>query len=452
MNLRLLAVGVGIAWLPGSVWADWDLRVTEVFASDETGARREFRLGEGPVFLTVRVKCQGTGAGTYDLDVELAGKRHTFADQKPENGATASFVWSPGFNAHVALPYRVRLTPRVESAARSRPEEASTGEIKPVYPEEIEWYGPRQYEIRQRWSASFPAAKPTEVVVAVPVIAPGLHQQVQTWTKDERSVLARLAPIDLPVLRLDTSSGFDSPVVVEQRATVRVRSFRVNPGLLEADWKAYEALPYDVRPFQANPEPREGERAALDSLFASALPEGGRDRLSPRETAERLFMATLGALQYDAEGHAKVVEALRDKVAVCEAYAETYARLLRMAHIPVRVVNGWIADGAGGPKPPLDAHSWVEVWFVGAGWVPQDPTFADTAAPGATVPFYFYTVPDMNRRIAVSYNVPYKLREGLEPVGLVGPAHWYRFEGNDPKPVIDRVFTIEPLEPATRKG
>lgn len=451
MRAPLLALGLALAGLPLSAGADWNLRLAEVYASDETGARREFRLGEGPVFLTIRVKGEGSGSGAYDLEVELAGRKQVFADQKPENG-TASFVWSPGFGAHANLPYRVRLVPDATLKLKPAGELSAEGAVKPIVPEDVEWYAPRVYEVRQRWSATFASATPTELLVATPVLTDALHQRVRTWTKDGRSELLRVAPSDSPVLRVEATSGFDAPIAVEQRATVRVSSYRVNPALMDSPWKAYDALPFDVRPHIANPEPGEGEKAALDALYASAIPEDAANKLSPRETAERLFMATLGALQYDAEGHAKVVEALRDKVAVCEAYAETYARLLRMAHIPARIVNGWVADGTGGPKPPLDAHSWVEVWFVGAGWVPQDPTFADTAAPGATVPFFFYTVPDMNRRIAVSYNVPYRIREGLQPVGLVGPTHWYRFEGPDPKPAIERIFTIEPLDASVRRG
>lgn len=446
-----LLVGLGLVGLPAPAGADWDLRIAEVFPSDEAGVRKEFRLGEGPVFLTVRVKAQGSGGGAYDLEVELAGRKHVFAAQPPVNGI-ASFVWSPGFGAHVGLPFRVRVVPQATLAIKPGGDLSSEGTIKPVPPEDAEWYAPRLYEVRQRWSASFASGSPTELVVAAPIIADGLHQRVQTWTKDDRSEMVRVAPHDSPVLRIEARSEFGSPIAMEQRACVRVASFRVNPALMDVAWKSYETLPFDVRPYLVGPPPREGEKAALDALFAVALPDSIRSTLPPRETAERLFMATVGALQYDVEGHAKVSEALRDQVALCEAYAETYVRLLRMARIPARVVNGWVTDGSSGLKSKLEAHSWVEVWFVGAGWIPQDPTFADTAAPGATVPFYFYTVPDMNRRIAVSYNVPYRLREGLEAVGLVGPTHWYRFEGEDPKPVIERLLTIEPLEPAKGRG
>ncbi|MGH7850241.1 MAG: transglutaminase TgpA family protein [Thermodesulfobacteriota bacterium] len=63
----------------------------------------------------------------------------------------------------------------------------------------------------------------------------------------------------------------------------------------------------------------------------------------------------------------------------CEYFATAMAVLLREAGIPSRVVNGFIG---GAPNEhgnfflvrESDAHSWVEVYFPGHGWVTFDPT------------------------------------------------------------------------------
>lgn len=63
----------------------------------------------------------------------------------------------------------------------------------------------------------------------------------------------------------------------------------------------------------------------------------------------------------------------------CEYFATAMAVLLRAAGIPSRVVNGFIG---GAPNVhgnfflvrESDAHSWVEVFFPGHGWVTFDPT------------------------------------------------------------------------------
>ncbi|HZE89988.1 MAG TPA: transglutaminaseTgpA domain-containing protein [Verrucomicrobiae bacterium] len=68
----------------------------------------------------------------------------------------------------------------------------------------------------------------------------------------------------------------------------------------------------------------------------------------------------------------------------CEYFATALAILLRVEGIPSRVVNGFY----GGERSELtdqtilrqsDAHSWVEAWIPGEGWMTLDPTPADTA-------------------------------------------------------------------------
>jgi transglutaminase-like putative cysteine protease len=69
----------------------------------------------------------------------------------------------------------------------------------------------------------------------------------------------------------------------------------------------------------------------------------------------------------------------RDKVGYCQQFSGAMALLLRMDGIPARVAGGF-APGAFDHVVKeyrvrdLDAHSWVEVWFSGIGWVPFDPT------------------------------------------------------------------------------
>src|SRR4051812_35330200 len=61
------------------------------------------------------------------------------------------------------------------------------------------------------------------------------------------------------------------------------------------------------------------------------------------------------------------------------------ALMLRMAGIPARVAAGFSPgsfnkDTREYRVRDLDAHSWVEVWFQGIGWVPFDPTPARSPA------------------------------------------------------------------------
>ena len=72
------------------------------------------------------------------------------------------------------------------------------------------------------------------------------------------------------------------------------------------------------------------------------------------------------------------------KAGYCQQFSGAMAVLLRMAGIPARVATGFSAgaydeDTREYVVRDYDAHSWVEVWYPGIGWVTFDPT--PTSAP-----------------------------------------------------------------------
>jgi protein-glutamine gamma-glutamyltransferase len=73
-----------------------------------------------------------------------------------------------------------------------------------------------------------------------------------------------------------------------------------------------------------------------------------------------------------------------DRIGYCQQFSGAMALMLRMAGIPARVAAGFSPGSYNRESEEyrvrdLDAHSWVEVYFTGIGWVPFDPTPA--AAP-----------------------------------------------------------------------
>jgi transglutaminase-like putative cysteine protease len=63
----------------------------------------------------------------------------------------------------------------------------------------------------------------------------------------------------------------------------------------------------------------------------------------------------------------------------CQQYSGAMALLLRMGGVPARVATGFAPgsydeDAKRYVVRDLDAHSWVEAWFEGIGWVEFDPT------------------------------------------------------------------------------
>jgi transglutaminase-like putative cysteine protease len=87
---------------------------------------------------------------------------------------------------------------------------------------------------------------------------------------------------------------------------------------------------------------------------------------------------------------------LRAHQGYCQMFSGSMALVLRMHGIPARVAVGFTTGSpteAGGNTYDVsdrNAHSWVEVWFAGYGWLPFDPTpgrvlhqRASTATPDA---------------------------------------------------------------------
>jgi protein-glutamine gamma-glutamyltransferase len=72
----------------------------------------------------------------------------------------------------------------------------------------------------------------------------------------------------------------------------------------------------------------------------------------------------------------------RSKSGYCEYFAAAMAVMLRSLNIPSRLVNGFQTGtynrfGKDFVVRARDAHSWVEVYFTGYGWIPFDPTPPD---------------------------------------------------------------------------
>jgi transglutaminase-like putative cysteine protease len=77
------------------------------------------------------------------------------------------------------------------------------------------------------------------------------------------------------------------------------------------------------------------------------------------------------------------------KEGFCQQYSGAMALLLRLGGVPARVSAGFTSGSRDAKTKEwvvrdLDAHSWVEAWFPGHGWVTFDPTPA--AAPARSQP------------------------------------------------------------------
>jgi hypothetical protein len=111
----------------------------------------------------------------------------------------------------------------------------------------------------------------------------------------------------------------------------------------------------------------------------------------PAEAAARVeaFLRTRYSYSFESNigGRDPLVDFLFNaRAGHCEYFASSMAVLLRMVKVPTRVVTGFYAAL---PEPvgpwhiirSSNAHSWVEVWVEGRGWLTYDPT-----PPGSNLP------------------------------------------------------------------
>jgi transglutaminase-like putative cysteine protease len=80
-----------------------------------------------------------------------------------------------------------------------------------------------------------------------------------------------------------------------------------------------------------------------------------------------------------------------DRAGYCQQFSGAMTLMLRMDGIPARVAGGFLPgpyDSATGTYQvrAVDAHSWVEVYFGGIGWVPFDPTPPRPVGPVQSLP------------------------------------------------------------------
>jgi hypothetical protein len=109
----------------------------------------------------------------------------------------------------------------------------------------------------------------------------------------------------------------------------------------------------------------------------------------------------------------------QDKRGYCQHFSGAAALMLRLLGIPVRVATGF-APGTLDAKTheyvvrDLDAHSWIEVWFQGIGWVPFDPTPAQAPASSQASSFTpLSEIASAARGDSKDNKLPAKLREQI---------------------------------------
>jgi len=140
-----------------------------------------------------------------------------------------------------------------------------------------------------------------------------------------------------------------------------------------------------VRPLSDEERARYLQLPLLSPRVRALAREVTRPSPEPWPAALRLTQYLQTTLRYSLElQRTPGVDPLEDFLFVsrsgnCEYFATSLAVLLRTLDIPARVVNGfqrgeWNPYGGYFTGRQWDAHSWVEAWIPGRGWVTLDPS------------------------------------------------------------------------------
>lgn len=128
----------------------------------------------------------------------------------------------------------------------------------------------------------------------------------------------------------------------------------------------------------------------------------------------------------------------------CEYFASSMAVMLRSLHIPARIVNGFRTGEFNDVNSQYvvrarNAHSWVEVYFPGHGWVSFDPTPAamlETRSGLSRILLYLDAASSFWREWVINYDFGHQKVLGREATRTThqwfgGVKHWgsNRYEG-----------------------
>jgi protein-glutamine gamma-glutamyltransferase len=193
------------------------------------------------------------------------------------------------------------------------------------------------------------------------------------------SVYLRYTEFDLPTpnqsgLRIAATDSASQGVLQTQRPVIAPRP-GVPPGVLPATAKRILASPYAGMY-------RLARRLALR-------------RRSPYDVAVAIqtYLEDNYAYSEQPPRRRYPLEAFlfTDRIGYCQQFSGAMALMLRMDGIPARVAAGFLPGSYDATAHrfvvrAVDAHSWVEVYFAGTGWVAFNPTPPRTTNPVARFP------------------------------------------------------------------
>ncbi len=223
-------------------------------------------------------------------------------------------------------------------------------------------FPPNTVEFRTRVSIKSLGSNPP--IFAIPTQVGGLAASSQ-WSKQDQLIIGETV-----------SKGDAYDLIVRQ------------PTPTTADLQA--AIGHDpaMDPWLQLPPIAESVQRQVEQLTAGAITPYDRARALSDFFAAPANRFTYSLSTAPGDSGDDLVDFLKNRVGYCQQYAAALGVMLRLAGVPSRVVLGYahpVPDRDGNfTVTTNDAHSWVEAYFDGIGWVPFDPTPLAGISGGST--------------------------------------------------------------------
>jgi transglutaminase-like putative cysteine protease len=331
---------------------------------------------------------------------------------RPDKAVSVSYAWTSNYSG-LRFPKKKTVVMRVQV----------DGPRRPLYWRATvldEYNGGNWNETRD---LSEPNASREQIEVVDDPLLPGAGKRRANWVQQEITIQAlrdnHLIASAQPVRwRPGTSSNFQmgpSGIVTLEESLRQGQQYtawsyapKVGPSQLGDAGTAYpdELDPRYFEPLSGIQVPKfgvEGREQFMNALFATTNDSflqahrglyqtaASLTRESPTPYAAAAVLeawfrdADGGGFTYDETppqlpfGEPPLVAFLKDKRGYCQHYAGAMALMLRFVGVPARVAAGftsgrWDPDQHEWTVTDHNAHTWVEVYFPGRGWLAFDPT------------------------------------------------------------------------------
>lgn len=383
MRKSIILIGLALgASAHGSVY-----HVESAFPTDQAGNAITPSLGQ-PFWMTVNYRTDRSTTGAMVVSapwlrlasasfaVGYGAYRATYGPIKP--------LFDGSFPVQVSIgdaTTTVTVTPRSADSA-------------------IEYYDPMSWQASFRSNLTFRAGSKPSVTWLVPRPESFGFQQVNVaYSLPSYAISNNVYQQSNP-----DQSGLDFWAT---SSAVRINANR----LRAASFSDLKKIPSDVKPYTKSEALIESGDKNVKNLVASTLPKKFDKTMTVYDAAQALFQATVARLTYvDNPGRQpSAASALRYGNGDCGFFASVFVASCRQAGIPARPITGFL-EGQN------EWHVWAEFYVPNAGWVPVDPTFADTLDPNGDTPLYFGVIPDLNRRVATSIGFDHTVKKYKAPI------------------------------------